>query len=100
MCAIKPLRLSNGGQIEEARKVVASSAFRRVFRIGVPATLGTILPWALCQMGAFDLLGVEYWSFWLPHTTPKRLPGIIAPLRNLIRQCVISFRPFSTDVFS
>lgn len=89
VCAVKPLRLSNGGQAEEARKVVASSAFRRVLRIGLPATLGTVFSWTLCQLGAFKLVGdVAYWSAWLDVTTPQRLSGIIRPLQNLIRQCV------------
>jgi len=90
VCAVKPLRLSNAGQGEEARRVIASSAFRRVLRIGVPATLGTIFPWVLCQLGFFQLAtrNVQYWSSWLRHTTPKPLPGIIPPLRNLVKQCV------------
>ena len=90
VCAVKPLRLSNSGQVEEARKVIASSAFRRVLRIGLPATLGTCFPWVLCQLGAFEILDVRYWSGWLDATTPKRLPGIIPPLQNLFRQCVCS----------
>jgi hypothetical protein len=90
VCAVKPLRLSNAGQGEEARKVIASSAFRRFLRIGVPATLGTIFPWILCQLGLFQFVtgSVEYSSFWLNDTTPEPLPGIISPIWNLIKQCV------------
>ena len=90
VCAIKPLRLSNGGQWEEAGKVITSSSFRRVLRIGVPATLGTIFSWLLCQLGIFELAtgNVEYESNWLAHTTPKRLPEISSSLKNLLKQCV------------
>ena len=71
-------------QDKEARKVIASSAFRRVLRIGVPATLETIFPWILRQLGVFQLAtgSIAYWSVWLFDTTPKRLPGIILPVRN------------------
>ena len=61
-----PTFLNSAGQIigqsEEARKVIACNPFRRVLRIGVPATLATILPWALCQLGIFELAtgDVEY----------------------------------------
>ena len=96
VCAIKPIRLSNSGNSEEARKVISSSAFRRVLRIGLPATLGTVFSWTLSQLGAFELVGdFQYWSLWLESTTPKRLPGLITPLKSLFKQCVRFFRQSS-----
>src|SRR6266496_918899 len=38
VCAVKPLRLANSGKVEETRKTIASSTFRRFLRIGLPAT--------------------------------------------------------------
>lgn len=91
VCGIKPIRLSAEGKVEEARKVIGSSAFRRVFRIGIPATFGTLLPWGLAQLGVFNIVPeVEIEGMWLARTTPKRIPGIIAPIRELIKQCVLS----------
>lgn len=89
VCAIKPIRLSNAGMVDEARKVIASSAFRRVLRIGLPATFGTIFAWGLTQIGAFTLAPhVEMEGMWLAASTPKRVPGLFAPVYALIRACV------------
>jgi peptidoglycan/LPS O-acetylase OafA/YrhL len=55
VCSIKPLKLSQSGKPEEARKVIASSAFRRLIRLGIPATIATTCSWFLCQMGGFNL---------------------------------------------
>jgi Acyltransferase family len=90
VCAFKPIRLANAGQADEARRVIASSAFRRVFRIGVPATILTFIAWTLCQMGIFRLVGpYEFWADWLPNTTPRYVPGFIPAIRALLRQCVL-----------
>jgi peptidoglycan/LPS O-acetylase OafA/YrhL len=89
VCAIKPLRLSAQGQPDEARRVIASSAFRRLVRIGVPATLGTTFAWALCQLGAFQIAGsTEYYSRWLQATIPERIDGFFPAVADLILQCV------------
>ena len=58
----------------------------------MPATLCTIMSFVIAQMGLFDLAtrGLPYDSEWLPRTTPHRMPGITAPLRNLFVQCVSS----------
>lgn len=55
MCSIKPLKLAMAGKPEEARKVIASSAFRRLIRLGIPATIAVTCSWFLCQMGGFNL---------------------------------------------
>jgi peptidoglycan/LPS O-acetylase OafA/YrhL len=89
VCAIKPLRLSRAGQPDDARKVVASSAFRRLFRIGIPAAVGTIFPWILTQMGVFQLIPeLALDGGWLSFTTPKRVEGIWASISELIKQIV------------
>lgn len=89
VCAIKPLRLSAAGQSDEARRVIASSAFRRLLRIGVPATLGTTFAWILCHLGAFRISGnTEYYSGWLQATTPEPVQGFIPAVADLILQCV------------
>lgn len=89
VCAIKPIRLSTAGQPDESRRVIASSAFRRCLRIGLPATFVTIFAWALAQMGTFTLAPVvELEGMWLERTTPKRIPGFFASIKELITQCV------------
>jgi len=89
VCAIKPLRLAAAGQTDEARRVIASSSFRRLLRIGVPATLGTTFAWALCQLGVFELAGnTEYYSAWLQATTPWHTEGFMSSITDLISECV------------
>lgn len=89
VCAVKPIRLSNAGQIDESRRVIASSAFRRVLRIGLPATLGTLMAWLLCQLGMYELHSdVHYWSGWLQNSRPRRRPTFLGNVQNFFRQCV------------
>jgi peptidoglycan/LPS O-acetylase OafA/YrhL len=89
VCAVKPIRLSNAGQVDESRRVIASSAFRRVLRIGLPATLGTLMAWVLCQLGVYELHpDVHYWSGWLENSRPQRRSGFLGEVQNLFRQCV------------
>ena len=99
VCAFKPIRLSNAGQADEARRVIASSAFRRVFRIAVPATILTFFAWSLTQMGAFRTVGpYEFWADWLPFTTPRYVRGFIPAIRALLRQSVLPLPTILTDL--
>jgi peptidoglycan/LPS O-acetylase OafA/YrhL len=89
VCAVKPLRLVNVGKIEETRKTIVSSTFRRFLRIGLPATLATVFCWFVCQLGAGRLFSeVEVRCAWATFVVATRTPGIIAPLKNLIKHCV------------
>jgi len=91
VCAMKPLRLSRAGEADEARRVIASMAFRRIFRIVIPATCVTILSWGLAQLGAFELAGVgdyDQWGGWIAFTTPRRVSSFKVAVHTLILQCV------------
>jgi peptidoglycan/LPS O-acetylase OafA/YrhL len=89
VCAVKPLRLANAGKAEEAKNTIASSTFRRFLRIGLPATLGTILGWVCCQLGAAELFSkTEVQCKWTTFVVPSRRAGMIASVKYLIRQCV------------
>lgn len=89
VCAVKPLRLAAQGHQDEARRVVASSALRRLVRIGIPAFLGTAFPWALTQMGAFSLIPeLETNGGWLAITTPRRVDGTFAAVKSLVKEAV------------
>lgn len=91
VCAIKPLRLARAGKPEEARKVIASSAFRRLIRLGMPATIATVISWFLCQIGAFNLARSQEGS-WLSYTTPPVSPDVFSSLTELYRACVMTPR--------
>lgn len=55
VCSIKPLKLVRAGRIDETRAYIASSAFKRVLRLGIPATVATCISWFLCQVGAYSM---------------------------------------------
>ena len=98
VCAVKPLRLANAGKVEETKKTIASSTFRRFLRIGLPATLATILCWSFCQLGAQELFNeVEVACVWTTFVVPRRLAGIIAPLKSLMTQWVCGKTSKMTD---
>ena len=78
--------------------MVASSAFRRLPRIGLPAFLATCLAWTLTQMGAFSLIPeLETDIGWLHYTTPRRVEGIFASLQSLIRETVFPISKMEFD---
>lgn len=54
VCSIKPLKLARAGKADEARKVIASSAFRRVVRLSIPAGIATTMSWWLANVGAYN----------------------------------------------
>jgi peptidoglycan/LPS O-acetylase OafA/YrhL len=64
VCSMKPLKLSRAGKPDEARRSIATSAFRRIIRLGIPASLATTISWFLANVGGFDLamsLADECW---------------------------------------
>jgi len=67
---MKPLKLALAGKPDEARRNIASSAFRRVIRLAIPATLATTISWSLANIGAYNMaLSLE--NSWLAaHSHP------------------------------
>jgi peptidoglycan/LPS O-acetylase OafA/YrhL len=62
VCSMKPLKLALAGKPEEARRNIASSAFRRVVRLVVPATIATTISWILANIGAYNTaLSLDGW---------------------------------------
>ena len=93
VCAIKPLKLSAAGQADEARRVIASSAFRRLTRIGVPVLAGTLFPWALAQTGMYSIAPeVEIDKGWLSYTRPAYKQWFWPAVREPFLQFVASHR--------
>ena len=88
VCAMKPLKLARAGKPEEARKNIGSSAFRRILRLGAPATLATAMSWFLCQVGAFRLSRSLPPYVWLHFYSPEQSDNFFAAFRDLFRACV------------
>ena len=68
--ALKPIKLSRAGNMETALANLAQSSFRRPFRLALPAAAATIISWAVCQMGAFELSRNSN-AYWLYTYTPS-----------------------------
>ena len=70
VCSIKPMKLARAGKAADARQVIASSAFRRVIRLAVPATIATLCSWFLCQVGGYNLALSLPGHYWLNYMSP------------------------------
>jgi hypothetical protein len=68
--AIKPLKLLQRGQFEEAVLALSTSCFRRVLRLVAPISVVTILTWFVTQFGVFQL-GYNNQNEWLRSTSPR-----------------------------
>ena len=69
--SLKPIKLARSGQTETALSNMAVSAFRRSFRLFLPALAATILSWFICQLGAYETARNSD-AYWLAITSPKR----------------------------
>ena len=67
--ALKPIKLSRAGNVETALLNLAQSSFRRSFRLVLPAAAATVISWAVCQMGAFEIARNSD-AYWLYTYTP------------------------------
>lgn len=99
VCALKPIRLFTTGNQERALKSITQSAFRRVPRLILPASIATIGIWLICQLGGFEM-AKHVASWWLIYTTPNRLPlgpAIINLLSNLINTWVRQWNEYEAN---
>jgi hypothetical protein len=80
---MKPLKLARMGKPEEARKAIASGAFRRLLRLGAPVTLATFISWSLDRIGAYNLArSFPDWN-WLVRFSPPVVEGFLPGIRLL-----------------
>lgn len=73
VCALKPIRLYANGNQERALVSITKSAFRRIPRLVLPASIATTLIWIICQLGGFEVTK-HVQSWWLIYTSPNKLP--------------------------
>jgi len=88
--SVKPLKLAREGRAEDARKVIASSAFRRVVRLGVPGIFATTVSWFLDRIGAFNIAKSMPGNCWLNMFSPPEFT-FSESVRALFRACVYLF---------
>ncbi|KAK3078377.1 hypothetical protein LTS18_007661, partial [Coniosporium uncinatum] len=64
---IKPLKQARAGQHEAALMGLASSTFRRVWRLVLPCTVATFFSWLICELRLYDG-GKSVGNDWLKNT--------------------------------
>lgn len=84
VCALKPIRQYREGNQTAAFRGIAKSAFRRVPRLVLPATLATILIWLLCQFRAFEIANSAEGQ-WLRDSSPNTSLGLGPAILDLMR---------------
>lgn len=67
--SLKPLKQARSGQYEAALSNLASSSFRRTFRLILPSSLATMVAWMICQLGLMER-GRTGDAWWLYENTP------------------------------
>jgi peptidoglycan/LPS O-acetylase OafA/YrhL len=90
VCAMKPLKLMRVGKVDDARKVVASSGFRRIIRLGIPATIAVFFSWLLCQTGGYNMAYTLPGDWWLHLVSPDRVEGFWNSVSSLVKAIVFS----------
>ena len=98
VCSIKPLKLARAGKAQEARNVIASSAFRRVIRLAIPATIATTIGWFLCQIGAYDKAHTLSQYCWLNFHSAWASPDWITSVKDLLKALVTNLLVFFANV--
>lgn len=95
VCSMKPLKLCRAGKSEEARKVIASSAFKRIIRLGIPASVATIISWLLANTGAFDLALSQEPNCWLHFHSARASETWHIAIKSLFNDLVSPPFPYS-----
>jgi peptidoglycan/LPS O-acetylase OafA/YrhL len=91
VCSMKPLKLARAGKPDEARKVIASSAFRRIVRLGIPAGIATTISWWLANIGAYDRAYTLPSDCWLNFHSGRKQDDWPSALEALFKAIVFLF---------
>lgn len=82
VCGLKPLRQIQDGHTEAALTGVAKSAFRRIPRLILPATIITAAICFAAQFGVFKVARATD-SQWLSYTAPEMSGGFMEAIERL-----------------
>jgi transcription initiation factor TFIID subunit 11 len=88
VCAMKPMKLMRAGKIDDARKVVASSGFRRLIRLGIPATIAVTCSWFICQTGGLNMAISLPGDCWLHFHSAYPVEGFWNSVTQLVKAIV------------
>ena len=82
--ALRPIKLARSGQVESALSNLATSSFRRSFRLFLPALTATIASWFICQLGAYETARNSD-AYWLGITSPRKSQSWGMAIDDLVR---------------
>ena len=82
--SLKPIKSARAGNIDVGLSNLATSSFRRSFRLFLPATTATVLSWFICQFGAYDTAAKSD-AYWLFTTSPHPSSSWGAAFEDLFR---------------
>lgn len=80
--ALKPLKLAQANQHDEALTNLANASLKRVFRLVLPATLTTVVAWILCQLHLMERARYSN-AWWLYIGTPAPSSSFLWAVRDL-----------------
>lgn len=89
--ALKPIKQARNGDSESALSGLSTAAFRRSFRLVLPASVATIISWFLCQVGAYELSRNSD-AYWLYTNTPPQSDSWCGAVHDLVQEVLSTWR--------
>ncbi|KAF2439482.1 hypothetical protein P171DRAFT_370050 [Karstenula rhodostoma CBS 690.94] len=89
--ALKPIKQARSGDSESALSGLSTAAFRRSFRLVLPASVATLISWTLCQAGAYELARNSD-AYWLYTNTPPRSASWCGAFHGLVQALMATWR--------
>lgn len=80
--AMKPVKQARAGQVDAALSGLASSTFRRTWRLVLPCTIATVFSWVICQLRLYDG-NFAVGNGWLQNTSPQHASSLWDAIRSL-----------------
>ena len=98
--AYKPIKQARNADTSGSLVGLASSAFRRPWRLMLPTTLITIVIWLMTQLGFFAL-GRRCAAFWMRDTSPEINPSWLGAVYQLFQNIYVTWRgsPGDSNVY-
>lgn len=90
------LKQVRAGNQNTALQRLAKSAYRRIGRLILPATVATTVSWVLCQLGAYRLAR-EGDVNWFRDISPQQSPNLSAGIWDLLKNIFKTWSEASND---
>lgn len=90
------LKQVRAGNQNTALQRLAKSAYRRIGRLVLPATVATTVSWVLCQLGAYRLAR-EGDVNWFRDISPRQSPDLVSGIWDLFKNLFKTWSEASND---